>query len=124
MKTFKKIDSFVSLGLILFFVLTNFWKDPYSILPGYLVVGCWQMFSMCWHYFNQWHGIVYKVRRGYYHFVFFYIVLFLTVLVLSFLLPLLGYALLIAPGIMAIFYTGLCFYETLFAAQRPLHQLK
>lgn len=124
MKTFKKIDSCISLGLILYFVLTSLGKDLNSILTGYLVVGCWQMFSMCWHYFHEWHGVVYKVRRGYYHFVFFYVLFFLTALLFSFLWPPLVYGLLFAPGIMAIFYTCLCFYETLFAAQRPLHQLK
>lgn len=114
MKTFKIIDTGLSLALITGYAIT--WSyQPDKLFEAYFVVGGWQSCSMIVHALR--HCFTRKGGTRYvYHWISF--VALVT-------LPLGSYWILffLAP-VMALFYTGLCLAETRKMAPRPLTVLK
>jgi len=122
MKTFKKIDAYVSVSLILFFI---FWipfnlKSGNGLIDGalflsYYVIGGWQVISMLVHAITG--TFVYGGGIRYiYHWITFIAVVTMpagSVWILIFTAP-----------FMAVFYTWLCFQEVYVKMRRPLSYLK
>lgn len=115
MKTFKLIDFWVSVGLIIVFLGLAIPDSDNAIFIGYLTVGSWQVISMIIHVttktFVHWPGYRYA-----YHWIAFISVI--TIPVGSFMI------LIIAAPVMAVFYTTLCGYEVYVKMKRPLAVLK
>jgi len=140
MKTFKTIDFWMSVGLIIFFailflansmtpVLTRLFgmHDRFDILiAGYFVVGGWQVLSMLVHAIAGWFSTRGSARERYSAFVLVLIVLvslfaWFKVFQLVFIL----YPLLYLAPLMALYYTYICYREVFHKMrQRPLDMLK
>jgi len=115
MKTFKTIDLFISISLIIAFTLYWLIKQDSSFMIAYFVVGGWQASSMLVHAYNK--CLTYKGgSRNIYHRV---------TLISLVTLPLGSFwILLFAAPFMAIYYTYLCFHDLYIKMQRPLAMLK
>ena len=131
MKRFKVIDSWISIILIPVFLIVGFITMSTKALPGYFIVGGWQIISMIIHSVNRWfteHG----EQRSRYHKIILVLALVVTGLIgLSqlnefFLVPLLFimFLLLILSPVMAIYYTYICYEETYVRMKRPMELLK
>ena len=57
MKKFKQADYFISLLLILVFVIISFINQDITWIVGYFVVGGWQVISMIIHAFFGWFTV-------------------------------------------------------------------
>jgi len=124
MKRFKKIDVWISVGLILASVIWACVCAGHDFLAGYFVVGACQLISMILHAANGWFSEK-GSSRYYYHIavacilgialigMVIYTVLFIILLFLLFFAP-----------VMAIWYTCMCYNETYIKMQRPLSLLK
>ncbi len=115
MKTFKLIDFWVSVGLIILFLVMAVPNIDDAIFIGYFVVGAWQVISMIVHAITK----TFTYRPGYryaYHWIAFISVI--TMPVGSFMI------LIIAAPVMAVFYATLCGYEVYVKMKRPLAVLK
>ena len=118
MKTFKIIDVWTSIGLIISFTTLILLDGNRSILnsklfDGYFVVGGWQVISMLVHAIN---GSFTYGARYVYHWITFIAVA--TMPAGSF------WVLWITAPFMAVFYTGLCYREVYKKMKRPLGLLK
>lgn len=118
MKTFKIMDTWISIGLIISFAILSVidgrgFLSNDNMLIGYFVVGGWQVISMVTHAIAG--SFVYGARYVYHWITFISVV---TMPVGSFWI--LGYT---AP-FMAIFYTWLCYREVYIKMKRPLSILK
>lgn len=116
-KTFKRIDLFISIALILFlFVKVLLAKGDLVILMlAYLVIGSWHSVSMLVHVFTRtftYHNGI----RSYYH-------LISLIMVLSIPIGSLFIIIYLGP-LFALFYTWLCYDELHRKMQRPLALLK
>jgi len=122
MKKFKKIDAYISLSLIVFFIISislNFQPGDGlvqdHILLSYFVIGGWQVISMLVHAITG--TFVYGGGIRYiYHWITFIAVVTMpagSVWILIFTAP-----------FMAVFYTWLCFQEVYVKMRRPLSYLK
>lgn len=119
MKRIKKIDFWISTGLITFFVIATLLKletiTELNFLTGYFVVGGWQVISMVIHALNHWFTYN-KGKRYAYHWLTFISIVTMplgSVVILLFTAP-----------FMAIWYTWLCYEEVYIKMQRPLALLK
>lgn len=116
MRTFKTIDFYGQVLLIVGFALAQLiWGEAIFII-GYFVVGSWQVISMLVHYYNNWFTGK-GTARSFYHWVTLITVLLMITVVIFYLL------LFLAP-FMAIYYCWLCYDEVYHKMQRPLAQLK
>ena len=121
MKNFKIIDACISTGLIISFIaLIIYDANGFSIFnnlifAAYYVVGGWQVVSMIVHAaagcFTHKSG-----ARYIYHWITFISVVTMPAGSI--------WILWLAAPFMALFYTGLCFYEVRKMNQRPLALLK
>ena len=120
MKKLKKIDFWVSVILIAFFIsagiislfTTNFFPLAFA---GYFVVGGWQAISMAVHAYNHWFTYN-KDKRYIYHWV--TAIMLITMPVGSYII------LLFISPFMAIFYAWVCYEEVYIKMRRPLALLK
>ena len=119
MKTFKHIDLYIQIALIISLTIASLINQDGTFLVAYFVVGTWQVVSMLVHHYNKWH-ISKAGRRYYYHRITAGTIL---VMALAFLIPYLFifcYLLLFAAPVMAIYYTAICYREVFYPAKRPL----
>jgi len=115
MKTFKIADIMISTGLILFFVFSKCWLHPDHLIKAYFIVGGWQVISMLVHRFMQ-SFTKSGGTRAIYHWITAISLVTMpigSVWILYFTAP-----------FMALFYTGLCIYETTKMSERPLAVIK
>ncbi len=113
MKTFKLIDFWVSVGLIIVFTVLSLFKQDNTFMTGYFVVGGWQVTSMLTHVFT---GTFTNGARSIYHWI---------TLIAVFTMPIGSiWILLFAAPFMAVYYTWLCYNEVYVKMKRPLAVLK
>lgn len=115
MKKFKTIDFYISVVLIVFFVILSLIKMKSTFFVGYFVVGAWQVISMIIHVIKKWF-----IQRGGVRYVYHWITL---VAVLTMPIGSFWILLFIAP-FMAVFYAWICYKEVFVKMVRPLDQLK
>ncbi|CAN5772617.1 hypothetical protein BH11BAC4_BH11BAC4_25590 [soil metagenome] len=116
MKKFKLIDFWMSILLIIVFLVLTIINKDYTFITGYAVTGSWQVISMLVHAHNHWFTYKGGVRRSYHWIT---VVSLLSIPVGSFLV-----LFFLAP-VMAIYYTYLCYDEVYVKMQqRPLSLLK
>lgn len=115
MKRFKTVDLTMNVALILGSIIFGLIKRDGSFLSGYIIVGTWQVISMCVHAWNKWF-VGKKGQRYIYHWITFLSVV--TMPVGSF------WVLLFLAPFMAIYYSWLCYHEVYVRMQRPLALLK
>ena len=118
MKTFKIIDVWTSIGLIISFTTLILLDGNRSILnsklfDGYFVVGGWQVISMLVHTFTR--TFTYGARLVYHWITLISVV---TMPAGSF------WILLFTAPFMAVFYTWICYREVYIKMKRPLDILK
>jgi hypothetical protein len=105
MKTFKIIDASISLALIIV-LLFWYYNNPSieRMIESYFLAGGWQCISMIIHATNKWFTKKWNSRHIYHW------ISFISVITL----PLGSYWILaLTAPFMAIFYTGLCYYEVI-----------
>lgn len=124
MKTFKKIDCWINLLLIVFFFIYSLIKLDDSFIYGYFIVGGWQILSMLVHVFTG-NFTSKPYSRYYYHGL---IIFLLIVLLIGWFLNPLAFVVLIgllfAAPIMAVIYSIICYNELTINMKRPLDDLK
>ncbi|UEG50333.1 hypothetical protein LK994_02440 [Ferruginibacter lapsinanis] len=115
MKKFKTIDIYISIVLIVFFLILSLIKRNSTFFVGYFVVGAWQVISMIVHVVKKWF-----TQKGGVRFVYHWITLIslVTIPIGSF------WILLFTAPFMAVFYTWICYKEIYVKMVRPLDQLK
>ena len=103
MEIFKITDVCLSLAMLIIFSIRFASGDRLNwLFESYLITGAWQSISMLVHALNNWHTKKWGTRYIY-HWIAFISVITIPVgsyWILAFTAPL-----------MAIFYTGLCFFE-------------
>lgn len=124
MKTFKLVDFWVSAGLIIVFTVLSIFKQDYTFIVGYFVVGAWQVISMLVHTFKRLFCEKGGPRLQYHKIVIVVLSCALTGFLIYPLLLIMLYVLLVAAPFMAIYYTWLCYREVYVKMQRPLSILK
>lgn len=124
MKKFKTIDCWVSIVLIITFLVYSLIRLDETFLYGYFVIGAWQCLSMLVHIWNGWFTSNPGARKNYHRAVIIILVLTLTGIVFGNLLYVIMVTLLFAAPLMAVYYTRLCYVELYVKMQRPLAQLK
>lgn len=124
MKTFKLIDFWVSAGLIIVFTVLSIFKQDYTFIAGYFVVGAWQVISMLVHTFKRLFCEKGGPRLQYHKIVIVVLSCTLTGFLIYPLLLVMLYVLLFTAPFMAIYYTWLCYREVYVKMQRPLSVLK
>jgi hypothetical protein len=122
MKTFKLIDFWINVLLIIIFGIIGLaayfnWFNVYGdlVILGYFIIGGWQVISMMTHYFNHWFIIEKGIRYQYHQFAIANIVLMVTLVWF--------YILLFIAPFLAIFYTWICYNEIFVKMKRPLADL-
>lgn len=118
MKTFKIIDVWTSIGLIISFsilIIKDGGIDIFNntLFAGYFVVGGWQVMSMLVHAITR--TFTYGARYVYHWIT---LISVMTMPMGSF------WILLITAPFMAVFYTWLCYREVYIKMKRPLDLLK
>ena len=119
MKTFKHIDLYIQIALIISLTIASLINHDSTFLVAYFVVGTWQAISMVVHQYNKWH-IRKEGRRYYYQRI---VVCTLLLMAFAFLIPYLfifWYLLLFTAPFLAIYYTAICYREVFYPAKRPL----
>jgi 4-amino-4-deoxy-L-arabinose transferase-like glycosyltransferase len=139
MKTFKTIDFWISVVLIVFFAIISIFKirsvlefniaglgsHEWNLMTGYFVVGGWQVCSMLVHAFAGWFATWGSARKRYSILVLILIVLLplgLWFNIEATIIPL--YLLLFLAPVMALYYTYLCYSELRKMKSRPMDLLK
>lgn len=121
MKLFKQADFFLSVALIIIFLVIIIKGNPESlidenILTAYGVIGGWHVISMLVHAMNKWFTDP-SSTRFWYHWICFILLVTIplgSVWILAFTAP-----------FMAFFYTAYCGYEVYIKMnRRPLEVLK
>ena len=120
MKKFKQTDLWISIGLIVFFIVYNLLAHTRDLISdnvfmAYFVVGGWQVISMIVHALTQTFTRPVGMRLVYHWIVF---IALATMPLGSF------WVLLFAAPFMALFYTWLCYQEVRKMNTRPLDVLK
>lgn len=131
MKKFKIVDFWISVVLIIGFVLLGFITMNEKFMYGYFVVGGWQIVSMVTHSVHKCFTEN-KGRRTYYHKLVLLLAIVTALLIAlaqlaeGFFIPALAmlYVLLFASPILAIFYAYMCYEETYIKMKRPMELLK
>lgn len=116
MKKIKLADFWISVALIIIFLVISLIKQDNTFIIGYFVVGSWQTLSMIVHAYTDWFNEKMSKRRVYH---------WITAISLV-TMPLGSFWILVftAP-FMAIYYTWICYNEVFIKMQqRPLYQLK
>lgn len=124
MRTYKKIDCWVSIMLIGCFTAASLVRQDETIFYGYFTVGGWHIISMIIHGLNNWF-----TERGSQRLIYHWIVFWLFILTVSGFLffpiiIMMAYLMLFAAPFMAIYYTWLCYDETYVKMRRPISLLK
>jgi hypothetical protein len=115
MKTFKIIDLWISVTLIVTFLFLIVFIDTDLLFAGYFITGAWQIISMIVHVNTS--CFTYKTGGRYiYHWI--TIILLITFPFGSYII-----LLFIAP-FLAIIYTVICYREIYIKMRRPLAMLK
>lgn len=112
MKTFKLVDAWINVGLIIFFLVSTIINDSMAqLFRAYFITGGWQVISMVVHELNGWFCRRNSIRRIYH-------LVSLTCIVT---MPMGSFLILffIAP-LMAVFYTWLCLDEVYVKMKRPV----
>jgi hypothetical protein len=131
MKKFKIVDFWISVILIVFFIIFGFATRKVSFIAGYFVVGGWQIASMIVHFVNNWFAGKGELRF-YYHRVFLILLIFFTVFFVIAKFFESAYILLWVPVVilvflfplMAVYYAYMCYEETFIKMKRPMELLK
>ncbi len=124
MKTFKTIDYWCSIALLITFLVYSLIRLDYTFVYGYFVIGAWQCCSMIVHIWNHWFTTAIGARKNYHMAVMIILVLTLLGSVYGPLLYAVMFCMLFAAPLMALYYTRLCYLELYVKMQRPLAQLK
>lgn len=124
MKTYKLIDFYGSLVLIVSCLIYGLIKANEYALLGYFIVGGWQLVSMLVHQLNGWFVAAGSNRRRYHLLVFWCLIIAAIGMVIYVLLLLELFILLFVAPVMAIYYSTLCYQELKMMGSRPLAQLK
>jgi hypothetical protein len=119
MKTFKRIDFFGQIILVVGFTIASLVNLDSTFLIGYCVVGGWQFISMIVHFVNRWYCPKGSRRYNYTIVSFFTVLLMLSVYVLPGVIYFLFIMVFAAP-VMAIYYAALCYKEVYYYSKRPL----
>jgi hypothetical protein len=120
MKKFKIIDFWISTGLVIAFTIIIILDSSEGLVSNplftaYFVVGGWQVISMLIHAFKSCF-----THKGGARFIYHWITLISVAT-----MPLGSFwILLFTAPFMAVYYTGLCYYEVKKMSQRPLALLK
>lgn len=131
MKTFKIIDTWVSIICIPAFIVFGVITRNERLFYGYFIIGGWQVMSMSIHYFNRWF-IKPGGERQFYHRAVFVLVLVIAVLIglaqmneyVFIPLLMIMFILLVTSPFMAIYYAFMCYQETYVKMKRPMELLK
>ena len=116
MKKLKQIDCWISIALIIVFLILSLINHDYTFIIGYFIVGGWQVISMIVHAYAGWFNQKNGVRRVYHWIT---LISLVTMPIGSF------YILFFIAPFMAIYYTWICYEEVYVKMQqRPLAQLK
>jgi len=124
MKTFKKIDCWINLLLIGFFLVYSFIKLDHSFLYGYCIVGSWQIISMLVHAYKGYFVSKYHARYYYQAII---MILLASLLIGWIIYPVafaILFALLFTAPALAVIYSVICYKELTIKMKRPLHDLK
>jgi hypothetical protein len=124
MKTFKLVDFWVSIGLIVSFLIASLIKQDETVLFGYCIVGAWQIISMLVHAWSGWFCEKGSSRYNYHVLVIILLAISLSGFVFYVFIFMLMYLMVFAAPIMAIYYTWLCYNEVYVKMIRPLAVLK
>lgn len=121
MKTFKQIDVWIQMLMILVFTILSLIRQDATFIIGYFTVGGWQVISMVAHEVG---GSFTNAgsRRYYYHRLTLFTVLFMLLSMwLTPLLLIFGILLFAAP-VLALYYLYICYKEwQVLAAQELIH---
>ena len=124
MKTYKLVDFYGSVLLIVGSIVTAFILANEYALLGYFIVGGWQLISMIVHErMGLFNGTGSK-RRRYHILVLIIIALTLVGLLVYPVLMIILFVLLFAAPFMAGYYAFLCYSEIELISSRPLAQLR
>ena len=115
MKKLKRMDMWISTGLIAGFAIASLINRDYTFIIGYFVVGSWQVISMTVHAVNGWFTEKWKLRYVYHWITF---IALITIPIGSF------WVLLFTAPFVAVYYTWLCYSEVRKMNERPLAILK
>ena len=110
MKKLKRMDMWISTGLIAGFAIASLINRDYTFIIGYFVVGSWQVISMTVHAVNGWFTEKWKLRYVYHWITF---IALITIPIGSF------WVLLFTAPFMAGYYTWLSYSEVRKANERP-----
>lgn len=124
MKSFKKIDLWISVILIIFFTTINLIRPNDSFIIGYFVVGGWQVISMLVHTLNGWFCANGSKRYNYHWIVVITIILGLLGIAIYPVFLFIFLPLLFIAPVMAVWYTWICYQEVHVKMKRPLSLLK
>lgn len=124
MKTFKLLDYWISIILIITSLIYGLLAKDFHFIYGYFVVGGWQIISILIHAWNRWFTNKQTGRYVYHCIVAIVIGAALIGLLIPLLLLAVLYLLLFTAPFMALFYTWLCYREVYVKMQRPLAMLK
>ncbi|MFZ4056855.1 MAG: hypothetical protein ACOYKE_01900 [Ferruginibacter sp.] len=124
MKTYKKIDAWVSVALIIIGCIWWMIQQDASFMAFYFIVGFWQTTSMVVHQVKGYNTST-RHSRFYYHLL---MLFFLALAMLGFVAPIVWwfemYALLFIAPILALVYTTICFVEIKHFITRPIELIK
>ena len=118
MKTFKLIDFWISVFLIVVFTILSLVNQDETVFAAYFIVGGWQVISMIIHMIKKWLTHKGGIRRNYHILVAIIILLGLPPFV--YITFFIYWVMLFISPIMAVFYTSICYSELKQIARRPL----
>ena len=124
MKTYKLVDFYGSVLLIVGSIVTAFILANEYALLGYFIVGGWQLISMIVHERMSLFTGPGSKRRRYHILVLIIIALTLLGLLVYPVLMIVLFVLLFAAPFMAGYYAFLCYSEIELISSRPLAQLR
>lgn len=124
MKTFKRIDCWISAVLVILFAILSLIRMDATFIYGYFIVGAWQIISMLVHEYNRSFCGKGSARTMYHRIVIIVLSCALTGFLIYPLLFIVLAGLLFAAPLMAVYYTWLCYNEVYVKMQRPLAVLK
>ena len=123
MKTFKKIDFWISAISIFVFAIFSFVRQDGTLIIGYFTVGVWQVVSMLIHQLNGWFTSK-GSRRYYHHYITLAAVLMIISTPLLYVTGIVFFILLYLAPVMAVYYTSICFRELAVLEAKALVHLK
>lgn len=132
MKTYKQIDFWGSVVLIIGFAIASLIRLDSTFIAGYFIVGAWQLISIVVHEKKHWFNSKWSDRRFYHKMILTILICVLISLaicaVTTFgyaLLLIILFPLLIVSPVFAVYYTTICYHELFVAIpKRELAHLK